>query len=277
MSASVARKRGRVIDRMAFACLLVALVTPILGFFYFMVATSLKSPLDVSAPEFKWLFEPTLENYRSAFASNDFGAYTLNSSIVAVGSTLIGLLIGVPAAYVIAREQKLRWAGLVLASRVTPGIAFIIPLFILFRMVGWVDTYQALIASHLIVNLPLVIWLMVGYFEGLPADLLDAAVVDGASEIKVFRSIAIPLVRNGIAASAILAFVYSWNNFLFSVVLSGSDTATLPVAVFNFMSYGSLDWGGIAAGAVIMTLPILVLVLLMQRQLLEGLTAGWER
>lgn len=277
MSASVARRRGRVIDRMAFACLLVALVTPILGFFYFMVATSLKSPLDVSAPEFKWLFEPTLENYRSAFASNDFGAYTLNSSIVAVGSTLIGLLIGVPAAYVIAREQKLRWAGLVLASRVTPGIAFIIPLFILFRMVGWVDTYQALIASHLIVNLPLVIWLMVGYFEGLPADLLDAAVVDGASEIKVFRSIAIPLVRNGIAASAILAFVYSWNNFLFSVVLSGSDTATLPVAVFNFMSYGSLDWGGIAAGAVIMTLPILVLVLLMQRQLLEGLTAGWER
>jgi multiple sugar transport system permease protein len=277
VSASVARRRGRVIDRMAFACLLVALVTPILGFFYFMVATSLKSPLDVSAPEFKWLFEPTLENYRSAFASNDFGAYTLNSSIVAVGSTLIGLLIGVPAAYVIAREQKLRWAGLVLASRVTPGIAFIIPLFILFRMVGWVDTYQALIASHLIVNLPLVIWLMVGYFEGLPADLLDAAVVDGASEIKVFRSIAIPLVRNGIAASAILAFVYSWNNFLFSVVLSGSDTATLPVAVFNFMSYGSLDWGGIAAGAVIMTLPILVLVLLMQRQLLEGLTAGWER
>jgi multiple sugar transport system permease protein len=262
---------------LGFWILLGLVLIPIIGFFYYMIATSLKTPLDITSPTFKWVFEPTLANYENAFARNDFGAFFINSTIVAVGSTALALLLGVPAAYVIAKGQRLRWAGVILASRITPGIAFLIPWFILFRSLGWIDTYQGLIAAHLTINLPLVIWLMVGYFEGLPRELLDASLVDGATETTTFRRIALPLARSGMAASGILAFIYSWNNFLFSVVLAGRNTSTLPVAVFNFMSYGSLNWGAIAAGATIMTLPVLVLVLVAQRQILEGLTAGWYR
>ena len=173
--------------------------------------------------------------------------------------------MGLPAAYAIARRRRCGWASTILASRLTPGLAFLIPWFILFRTIGWLDTYQALVASHLIISLPLVIWLMVGFFEDLPDELLEAAKVDGASESMAFIRIAVPLVRGGAAAAGILAFMYSWNNFLFSIVLAGRNTATLPVAVFNFMSYGSLDWGAIAAGAVIMTAPVVLLVLLAQR------------
>lgn len=253
------------------------IMVPIVGFLYYMIATSFKERLDITSPTFQWLFTPTLANYEAAFAENDFGTYFINSAVVAVGSTALALLLGVPAAYAIARGNHLRIAGVILASRITPGIAFLVPWFILFRALGWIDTYQGLIAAHLIVNLPLVIWLMVGYFEGLPGELFDAASVDGASDSSAFVRIGLPLARNGIAASGILAFIYSWNNFLFSVVLSGRDTATLPVAVFNFMSYGNLDWGAIAAGATIMTLPVLILVMVAQRQILEGLTAGWYR
>lgn len=279
MTAATGRmgRRSDLAGRIGFWVLLALILLPIIGFLYYMIATSFKTRLDITSPTFQWLFTPTLENYQAAFAENDFGTYALNSAVVAVGSTGLALLLGVPAAYAIARGNHLGVAGVILASRITPGIAFLVPWFILFRALGWIDTYQGLIVAHLIVNLPLVIWLMVGYFEGLPGELFDAAAVDGASDTSAFVRIGLPLARNGIAASGILAFIYSWNNFLFSVVLSGRDTATLPVAVFNFMSYGNLDWGAIAAGATIMTLPVLILVMVAQRQILEGLTAGWYR
>ena len=264
-------------QKVGLAGLIVLAFLPILGFFYYMIATSLKSAIDIMSPDFRWLFRPTLDNYRTALAENDFGPYFINSFIIAFGSTSLALIMGLPAAYAIARRRRFGWASTILASRLTPGIAFLIPWFILFRTIGWLDTYQALVASHLIISLPLVIWLMVGFFEDLPDELLEAAKVDGASESMAFIRIAVPLVRGGAAAAGILAFMYSWNNFLFSIVLAGRNTATLPVAVFNFMSYGSLDWGAIAAGAVIMSARVVLLVLLAQRHIVEGLTIGSNR
>ncbi len=260
--------------RIGFATLLALMMLPIIGFFWYMVSTSFKPALAISDPEFQWLFSPTLDHYVRVFAENNFGRFFRNSLIVAVGSTALALIMGLPAAYVVARRKRTGWAAAILVSRITPAIAFLIPWFILFRTLGWIDTYQALIATHLIISLPLVVWLMIGFFEDLPSDLIEAALVDGCSEAGAFFRIAVPLAKSGTAASGVLAFLYSWNNFLFSIVIAGPRTATLPVAVFNFMSYGSLNFGPIAAAAVVMTFPVILIVLITQRQIVEGLTRG---
>ncbi len=247
---------------------------PFLFVFYYMVTTSFKSQIDIFSPEFKWVFVPTLENYAAVFQTGSFGEFTLNSMIIGVASVLVALVVGLPAAFVIAR-YKTRWIGsLVLSSRITPGITFLIPWFLIFSRIGWIDTYQALILMHVIVTLPFVTWLMISFFEDLPQELIDSGSVDGAGIARIFWSIVLPTTKGGIAAAAILAFIFSWNNFLFSVVIAGNSTRTLPVAVFQFMSYGSINWGAIAAAAVVMTLPVVVLSLFIQRHIVQGLAGG---
>lgn len=276
VSVPVIGRRG-FLRRLGFYVLLVLVLSPFMFVFYYMVTTSLKTPLDINAPSFKWVFRPTFDNYRDVFLENDFLSFTMNSFIVAAGSTALALIIGVPAAFAVARYRLPRIAVVILASRVTPGITFLIPWFILFSRLGWIDTYQSLILAHLLVNLPLVIWMMISYFEDLPSEMFDSAAVDGATVQRTLMSIGLPLVRGGIAATSIIAFIFSWNNFMFSVVLAGPSTRTLPVAVFNFMSYGSMNWGAITAAATIMTLPVLIMALAVQRQLIAGLTMGADR
>lgn len=247
---------------------------PIAFIFYYMIATSLKRGIDIFSPTYKLVFTPTLDNFKSVFSEGDFGSFTLNSFIVGVGSVGFSLLIGLPAAYAIARYD-VSWIGnVILASRITPGITFLIPWFLIFSQVGWIDTYQALILMHVIVALPFITWMMVSFFEDMPQELIDSARIDGASLLRTFVSVALPYVRGGIAASAILAFIFSWNNFMFSVVIAGNRTRTLPVAVFQFMSYGSINWGAIAAAAVIMCVPVVLLSLFIQRHIVQGLAGG---
>ena len=249
-------------------------MVPFLFVFYYMITTSLKRPLDITTPDYQWVFTPTLENYREVFVQNDFVEFTLNSAIVAVGSTLIGLVIGLPAAFVIARYRAPKLALVILSARVTPGITFLIPWFILFSRLRMIDTYQALIYTHLLQNLPLMTFLMISFFEEIPDEVIESAKVDGATTQRAFWSVVLPLAKGGIAASAILGFIFSWNHFMFSIVLSGNDTRTLPVAVFNFMSYGSVNWGAITAAAAIMTLPVILLTLTVQRHIVRGLAIG---
>ncbi|MEO6714221.1 MAG: carbohydrate ABC transporter permease [Mycobacteriales bacterium] len=258
----------------SFAVLLVVVLVPFMFVFYYMVSTSLKTGLDISAPSFKWTFTPTFDNYRTVFAENDFTSFTINSMIVALGSTGIGLLIGLPAAFVLSRYPMPRLALVILSARVAPGIAFLVPWFIVLSRTDQLDTYQALILAHLLQNLPLIIFLMIGFFDDMPSELVDSARVDGATMQRTFVSIVLPVVRSGIAATAILGFIFSWNHFLFSVVLAGPKTRTLPVAVFNFMSYGSVNWGAITAAATVMALPVVLLTLLVQKHIVQGLTAG---
>lgn len=268
------RRRGRLLKQAGFYALLVFVLAPFMFVFGYMVTTSLKSPLDINSPSFKWIFAPTFDNYREVIFGTDFASFTVNSLVVATASTLVALLIGLPAAFAIARYKMPRLAAVILSSRVTPGIAFLIPWFIIFSRIGWIDTYQALILSHLLVNLPLVTYLMISFFEDFPDELLDAAAVDGASITRTFVGVVLPVTRGGIASSGILGFIFSWNNFLFSVVIAGRNTRTLPVAVFEFMSYGSINWGAICAAATVMTLPVVVLALLVQRHIVEGLAGG---
>jgi multiple sugar transport system permease protein len=242
--------------------------------FLWMLLSSFKSALQIIELPPRLLFVPTLQNYVTVFASQNFGRYIWNSLVIATGSTLLGLLLGLPAAYTIARYRQRRLSLAILIARVVPGITFLIPLFILFRALGLVDTYLSLILAHLLVGLPFIVWVMVPFFEAVPVALEEAAKVDGASVLQGFIRVVLPVTGPGIVTGAILAFVFSWNNFMFSVVLATNRTKTLPVAVYNFISYAQIDWGGLMAAAVVITLPVLVLALATQRYVVRGLTAG---
>ena len=248
---------------------------PTVFVFYWMVTLSLKTQVDAAGyPPHFFRFAVTFKNYAEVFQKNPFVLYIWNSLVVAAGSTLLGLAVGLPAAFSIARWRQQGLALTVLVARIVPGISYLIPWYILFRHLHLVDTYQALILTHLVVGLPLIIWVMIGFFEDIPTELEDAALIDGCSFYSAFWRIALPLVRPGIVAAAILSFIFSWNNFLFSVILAGRHTRTLPIAVFNMISYEEISWGPLAAAATMITLPVIVLTLIVQRHIVSGLTFG---
>ncbi|MBV9585600.1 MAG: carbohydrate ABC transporter permease [Alphaproteobacteria bacterium] len=249
----------------------------VLGFilpFVWMVLGSFKTPVDFLAYPPVWLFRPTLGNYAQVFADNAFLRYVLNSTIVAAGSTGIGLLLGIPAAYAMARWRRNAVGVVLLAARMAPGIAFLIPLFVAALELHLVGGYTSLIASHLIFTLPLAVWMMVGFIEAVPVELEQAALIDGCSVVGALLRITVPLTRQGIAATAILAFIASWNNFLFALVLSNDATKTLPVAVLGYIGYNSIQWGTLMAAASVITLPVLGLALCVQRYIVRGLVSG---
>jgi multiple sugar transport system permease protein len=255
--------------------LLIAVVLIIMLFpFYWMVLTSLRSQVDNVSRVPVWWFTPTWENYQNVIERNNFLTFTWNSFVVAGLSTAIGLVLGLPAAYSIARFKQDGLALAILIARLTPYITYLVPWYLAFRALGLIDTYLALTLTHLIVGMPLIVWIMISFFEGVPQDLEEAAFVDGATRIGAFMRVILPLSTPGIVAASILAFIFSWNQFLFSLVLSGPNTRPVPVAVFNFISYGQIDFGGLGAAAVLITLPVVILTLIIQRWIVTGLTMG---
>ena len=239
-----------------------------------MVMGSFKSTVDFLAFPPAFVFAPTLDNYRQVLADNSFARYALNSTIVAGGATGIGLLLGVPAAYALARYRRTAIGIVLLMARMAPGIAFLIPLFVMFLKLDLVGSFLSLIASHLIFTLPLTVWMMVGFIEAVPIEIEKAALIDGCSLIGVLLRIIVPLTAQGIAATGILAFIASWNNFLFALVLANEETKTLPVAVLGYIGYNSIQWGTLMAAATLITLPVLAFALGVQRYIVRGLVAG---
>ncbi len=259
----------------SFYGLVILVMLPMAFVFYWMITLSLKPQVEATAyPPSFFHFSVTLQGYVKVFKSQPFLLYTWNSFVVAMGCTLLGLATGLPAAYSIARWRQRGLALTILVARIVPGISYLIPWYILFRKVGMVDTYQALILTHLVVGLPIIIWVMIGFFEDIPAELEDAALIDGCSYYGAFWRVALPLVKPGIMATSILSFIFSWNNFLFSVILAGRVTRTLPIAVFNMINYEEISWGPLAAAATLITLPVILLTLLVQRHIVTGLTFG---
>lgn len=242
--------------------------------FLWMLLNSFKTNLGINKLPPDLIFAPTLENYVNVFQSQSFLNFFTNSLIIASGSTLLGLLFGLPAAYSIARYRQNGLAILILTGRMIPGIALLVPWFIIFRQLHLVDTYVALILSHMLVGLPFIVWVMIPFFEAIPQELDEASRVDGNSPLGTFVQVILPISGPGIISASILAFTYSWNNFMFSIVLATENTKTLPVAIYNFISDAQIDWGGLMAAAVLITLPILVISLLTQRFIVRGLTAG---
>lgn len=269
-TAAFRRRRNAVLLPVAVVLVLAGYLFP----FYWMVLASLKTQIQNFAFPPLFVFTPTLENYRSVFVNNPFALYLGNSLLIGLGSTLLGLALGLPAAYGIARFRKGGVALGFLIARIAPGISYLVPWFIIFSELHLVGSYTALILSHLTVALPLVVWIMIGFFEDVPDELEDAAHIDGASYFQTFLKVALPMVKPGIATAGILSFIQSWNTFMYSVVLSDSETRTLPVAVFGFLSYGGFDWGSLTAAATIITLPVMLLALMIQRHIVGGLAIG---
>jgi multiple sugar transport system permease protein len=265
---------SRGLRRGTFWCLLILTLAFLLFPLVWMALGSFKTQVDFMAYPPRWLFRPTLANYEKVLVGGDFLKFTWNSLVIAAGSTAMSLILGVPAAYGIARYHQTRLGVAMLAARMAPGIAFLIPWFIVFSKLRMVDTYPAVMLTHMVVVLPLVIWVLVGFFEDLPRELEESALIDGCTVLGVFRRIALPLARPGIVATAILGVIASWNNFIFSLVIAGNSTRTLPVAIFNFVSYDSLNWGGLTAASSLITLPVLLMAFLVQKHIVRGLTIG---
>ena len=243
---------------------------------YWLITMSLKQQVDAIARPPRFLFTPVWENYRSVLHSGDVWGYFGSSLVVALGSTLLALALGVPTAYVIARYRfrgNADFGFWILSTRMTPPVAMLIPFFILYVRTGLIGTYLGLIVAHVALNLSIVIWLLKGFFEDLPGELEEAAFMDGATAFQAFRQICLPLAMPGIAAVAILAFLFSWNEFLFTLVL-GDRIRTVPIGLYSFVGYQQIDWGGLTASAVVMLAPVLAFVFVFQRQLVRGLTMG---
>jgi len=247
---------------------------PFVFVFLWMVMGALRTQVQNTAFPPIWIFTPTFENFRKVFVANQFLKYIENSLIVSGGATLLALALGLPAAHTIARYRKRGLAVGILVARMAPHLSYVVPFFILFQKLGWIDTYGSMILSHLIITLPMVVWIMIGAFEDVPLELEEAARIDGCSRWQVFTRISLPVCRTGLATATILSFIFSWNNFIFALILTGPERRTLPVAVFNFISGDEIDWGGLSAAATLITLPILLLILLVQQHIVKGMTAG---
>jgi multiple sugar transport system permease protein len=228
-----------------------------------------------------WIFPPTLFNYEDVLYSrrSDFPANVLNSLIVATVSTACVLVLGTLAAYSLSRLAWSRWiAGAFLAwtlvfNMITP-LALVGPWYLIFREIGLSETLTAVILTHITLHLPMTIWMMMAYFNDLPRDLEEAAMVDGCRRIDAFWLISLPLVRPGLIAAGVLAFVFSWNEFSVALNLTGRATATVPVAIARFAQQYEVQYGQMAAASVLSTLPALILMFFGQRFIIQGLTMG---
>ncbi|MDH3661483.1 MAG: carbohydrate ABC transporter permease [Alphaproteobacteria bacterium] len=261
--------------KIAFWFSVFVIVSPAILIFLWMLSLAFKTEVENMAfPPVFIPSAPTFANFIKVFEASPFALYTLNSVIVSVSSTAIALLVGVPAGYGIAKARASGLAVLILISRMTPGLSYLIPLFILFRFLGLTGTLWPIIITHLVITLPIVVWIMIGYYEDLHPELEEAALCDGANLWQGFWYVALPLSRPGIVVASILAFIFSWNNFIFGVVLAGRETRTLPVAVYNVLTFEQVSWGPLAAAALIVTLPVLILTVFVQREIVSGLAAG---
>ncbi|MBV9220571.1 MAG: carbohydrate ABC transporter permease [Methylobacteriaceae bacterium] len=253
-----------------------------------MILTAFKSRPDALASPPKLFFTPTLEHFWSIFhrVSADgtqifdtgFGRNMFNSVFICTVSVALALGIGALAAYGFAR-LPLRGRGYymfyILAMRMLPPIALIVPLYFLFRVTGFGGSYTAIILVYTAFNLPFAIWMLRSFLDELHRPIEEAARLDGTSELEVLWKICLPQIRSGVAATAIIAFVFTWNDFLFSVLLTGTDTRTVPVAMTRTMGADAgVDWGVFAAIGTIYLIPILLVAYFLQDQLLRGATFG---
>ncbi|HEX9012090.1 MAG TPA: carbohydrate ABC transporter permease [Anaerolineaceae bacterium] len=259
-----------------YTAVIIAVVLSIVPILYLLI-TSFKPPeLTFNLPPV-WIFNPTLKNYTDVITGSNFTKYFLNSVIIALTTTLIALVLGSFAAYGFARFRFRGgfWLRMsVLIPQMLPPITIIVPLYVLFNGLKLTDTRTGLVISYLTFTIPLAIWMMIGFFEDVPVDLEESAMIDGCSRLKALFKVSLPLVAPGLAATAILGFLYCWNEFLYAVILTGREARTLPVTITSFMTNKAILWGRIAASGSLVLIPVLIFALLAQRYLIRGLSRG---
>ena len=245
--------------------------------FYWLLMLSLKTQNQAFATPPLFIFWPTFQHYIDLAQNTDFPRFFGNSVIVAVGTVVLSLLLGVPAAYGFSR-WKSRAGGVLLAwiliLRMVPGLTYIIPLFLIYKQFDLLDTHLGLVLIYTIFNLALVIWCMQAFFDEVPHTLEESAYVDGATPFQAFMRIILPLAAPGLAATAVLCFLFSWNEFLLALIITRFNARTAPVGITNFMAYEGVEWGRVAAGSVIILIPVLLFAVVVRRYLVRGLLAG---
>jgi len=242
--------------------------------FLWLVQLSLRPTNDIFGESL--LFVPSLDSFRSLLQSHFPGSF-VNSLIVSTASTGLSLLFGVPAAYALTRcrfRARGRIALWILVTRMAPPIAFTIPFYMAYRWSGLLDTNLGLIIVYLTFNLAIVIWLMQTYFAAIPQALEEAAYIDGCGVWSAFWRVTLPLTAPGLAATAVLCFVFSWNDFFYALILTRTNATTAPVAIVNFLQYEGWEWPKIAASGTLVMLPVVIFTILVRSYLVRGMTAG---
>ena len=268
----------RVSTRVLLWIVLIAIVV-LYGFpFLYMLLTSLKTPVEtIAVPAQVFPSTWTLENYVSALTRDGVLASFINSVVTAVLSTLISLVLAVPAAYAITRYRTRLGRVFILVALITrmvPAIVVGAPMIGIFRSLGISDTSFALAIADTTISLPLSIWLMASFFEAVPDELEEAAKIDGASRLGALWRVVIPVTSGGIAVTAIFAFLASWNDFLFALLLTAVRAQTTPIVIANLQTQFGLDWGTMTALAVLYSIPVILLTFVLQRHIVAGLTLG---
>lgn len=256
-----------------------ALTVVLYGFpFVYMLFTSFKTPLEtIAVPPSILPNEWTTANYASALARDGVVASFVNSAITALLSTGLSLFLAVPAAYAVTRFRTGYgniFIILALVMRMVPPIVIGVPMVQIFKSIGLYDTSFALAIAHTTISLPLSIWLMASFFEAVPGELEEAATMDGATRLGALWRIVLPVTAGGIAVTAIFAFLASWNEFLFSLLLTAFRSQTTPIVIANFQTQFGLDWGAMTSLAVLYSVPVILLTLLLQRHIVAGMTLG---
>ncbi|MBV8098927.1 MAG: carbohydrate ABC transporter permease [Verrucomicrobia bacterium] len=248
--------------------------------FYVIVTTALKTETAIFAWPPVWNFKPTLQSFYNAlfvFGGRSAIFYLINSVIISAVSTFVAVVLGAMAAYGFARFSfagKRHLAFWILSTRFAPPVAFIVPIYLMVQKAGMLDSHIALILIYTAMNLSLVIWILRGFFSEIPIEIEEAALVDGYSRLQIFWRVALPLVRPGIVSTAILSAIFSWNEFLYAMVLTQSKAATLPVYLAGFSNSMGLAWGEYMAVGTMAVLPILIFTFALQKHLVRGLTFG---
>jgi multiple sugar transport system permease protein len=243
---------------------------------FWIFLTSLKTTQQINAIPPLFVFKPTFENYVQIFSGKALSALQ-NSLIISASTVILGIVVGLPAAYVLARArfgargQVNFW---ILSMRMAPPFAFLVPYYLVFRFLGLLDSHLALIIINLTFSLPFAIWMLESVISDLPVEIEEAALIDGCSRLGVIRQIVVPLTAPSIAATAILTFIFSWNEFFFANILTGTTTQTVPVMLISFIGLMGVNWVQMSAAGIIAIVPTIVLALLAQRFLVRGLTLG---
>lgn len=256
--------------------LIVFLILALLPYFW-LILTSFKTRVDAFAIPPKVFFKATLDNYKEAFLEKGFLLNLKNSILIMLATVGIGLGLGLPSAYAFSRfrtgKDKLL-LNYLLGTRFTPVVVLALPLYLLMSKVRLLDSFVGIVIAHVAFNLPFVIWMMKGFFDAIPKEIDEAARVDGYSWFKVFLRIDVPLAKSGLAATAVFCAINSWNEFLMALILTGRHTATMPVGVPGLLTPQGTIWGQIAAVGTVITIPVLLFAILVQKHMIAGMTMG---
>jgi multiple sugar transport system permease protein len=273
------RRLGSAVELALLALLAIVMLFPVV----WMLETALKDTKDIYAVPAKLInFGPTLEHIKDVFSSDSpvFSGFK-NSVIVATASTIIATLLGVPAAWAYSRFQipaKKDQLFFILSTRFMPPVVVVIPIFLMYRDLDLIDTKLGLVLIYAAFNLPFTIWMMKGFVDEVPAEYEDAAMLDGYSRLEAFARFTLPLLVPGIAATAVFALIFSWNEFVFSIFLTSSESArTAPPAIAGLIGGTTVDWGLVAASAMVFAAPVLLFAFLVRKHLVAGVTLGAVR